>query len=209
MIIYFINRESKLQGPFDVMNAHSKKILRIGDICIRDTSKGLQFLWVISNVNKWNSCICIGVSRDAKHDITANTLLFSFDGIHKRTGNASLLRILDNAFSNELLHRFFMNALDILSYKCDSWDIQLFIEFNSLKPTPSTDIYTKRPIPQGLKFIDYFDSTMKEMFYKLQSENIKTKEIFLRIRELKPKEFRKALKQFIAENPASNIYDID
>ena len=91
MTIYFINKKSTLNGPFDVTDAHFNKIIRIGDVCIRDTDCGMQFLLVVSNINRWSSCNCIGLSNVIKHDIEANMLLFSFDGINRRKGDISSL----------------------------------------------------------------------------------------------------------------------
>lgn len=125
MTIYFINKKSKLNGPFDVTDAHFNKIIRIGDVCIRDTDCGLQFLLVVSNINRWSSCNCIGYSNVIKHDIEGNMLLFSFNGINRRMGDVSSLELLSEAFADDPLHSFIKNALDILAYRRDYWDIQL------------------------------------------------------------------------------------
>lgn len=64
-----------------------------------------------------------------------------------------------------------------------------------------TEIYEQVPM-----FINYFDSEIKQLFYELQSENLTMREIYTKIKKLKPKDFRKAMRNFLMENPDSNIY---
>lgn len=210
MTIYFLNKKSTLNGPFDVTDAHFNKIIRIGDVCIRDTDCGMQFLLVVSNINRWSSCNCIGLSNVIKHDIEANMLLFSFDGINRRKGDVSSLELLSEAFADDPLHSFIQNALDILTFRQDYWDIQLFLDIHSLSPITISDEKRMKSITEIYEqvpmFINYFDSEMKNLFYELQSENLTMREIYTKIKKLKPKDFRKAMRNFLMENPDSNIY---
>ena len=57
-------------------------------------------------------------------------------------------------------------------------------------------------------FVNYFNSEMKNMFYELQAENLTMREIYTKIKELKPTDFRTAMRNFLMENPNSNIYKI-
>lgn len=210
MTIYFINKKSKLNGPFDVTDAHFNKIIRIGDVCIRDTDCGLQFLLVVSNVNRWSSCNCIGYSNVIKHDIEGNMLLFSFNGINRRMGDVSRLELLSEAFADDPLHSFIQNALDILAYRRDYWDIRLFLDIHSLSALTIADEIRMKSITETDKrvpmFINYFNSEIKNMFYELQAENLTMREIYTKIKELKQKDFRTAMRNFLMENPDSNIY---
>lgn len=210
MTIYFINKKSTLNGPFDVTDAHFNKIIRIGDVCIRDTDRGMQFLLVVSNINRWSSCNCIGLSNVIKHDIEANMLLFSFNGINRRMGDVSSLELLSEAFADDPLHSFIQNALDILAYRRDNWDIQLFLDIHSLSAITIADETRMNSITETDKrvpmFINYFNSEMKNMFYELQAENLTMREIYTKIKELKQKDFRTAMRNFLMENPDSNIY---
>ena len=210
MTIYFINKKSKLNGPFDVTDAHFNKIIRIGDVCIRDTDCGLQFLLVVSNINRWSSCNCIGYSNVIKHDIEGNMLLFSFNGINRRMGDVSSLELLSEAFADDPLHSFIKNALDILAYRRDYWVIQLFLDIHSLSSITIADEIRMKSITETDKrvpmFINYFNSEMKNMFYELQAENLTMREIYTKIKELKQKDFRTAMRNFLMENPDSNIY---
>lgn len=210
MTIYFINKKSTLNGPFDVIDAYFNKIIRIGDVCIRDTDRGMQFLLVVSNINRWSSCNCIGLSNVIKHDIEANMLLFSFNGINRRMGDVSSLELLSEAFADDPLHSFIQNALDILAYRRDNWDIQLFLDIHSLSAITIADEIRMKSITETDKrvpmFINYFNSEMKNMFYELQAENLTMREIYTKIKELKQKDFRTAMRNFLMENPDSNIY---
>lgn len=210
MTIYFINKKSTLNGPFDVTDAYFNKIIRIGDVCIRDTDRGMQFLLVVSNINRWSSCNCIGLSNVIKHDIEANMLLFSFNGINRRMGDVSSLELLSEAFADDPLHSFIQNALDILAYRRDNWDIQLFLDIHSLSAITIADEIRMKSITETDKrvpmFINYFNSEMKNMFYELQAENLTMREIYTKIKELKQKDFRTAMRNFLMENPDSNIY---
>lgn len=179
-------------------------------MCIRDTDCGLQFLLVVSNINRWSSCNCIGYSNVIKHDIEGNMLLFSFNGINRRMGDVSSLELLSEAFADDPLHSFIKNALDILAYRRDYWDIQLFLDIHSLSAITIADEIRMKSITETDKrvpmFINYFNSEMKNMFYELQAENLTMREIYTKIKELKQKDFRTAMRNFLMENPDSNIY---
>ena len=45
------------------------------------------------------------------------------------------------------------------------------------------------------------------MFLKLVEQNTPLREVYIKIRELYPNEFRSALMSFIREHPNSTIYD--
>lgn len=117
---------------------------------------------------------------------------------------------MSEAFADDPLHGFIQNALDILTYRQDFWDIQLFLDIHSLSPITISDETRMKSITETDKqlpmFINYFDSEMKQLFYELQSENLTMREIYTKIKKLKPKDFRKAMRNFLMENPDSNIY---
>lgn len=205
MIIYFVNKKSKLKGPFDIGSV----TISIGDVCIRDTAQGVQFLVVISNVNSWNACACAECADVKLYNMGANMLLFSFDGVKKRYGDIHQIEALAKVFSAAPLHRFMKNALDILTYRCDGWDAKLFVDINNLNAASNSVVIEKVDVtPKGNRmFIDYFDLGIKELILNLQSENLSRREIYTKIKTLKPKEFRLALKMFLTDNPNSNIYN--
>ena len=112
MNIYFVNKQSKLKGPFDIKNGRQIQILRIGDVCIRDTEDGLLFLLVVNNINRWNSCKCIDKAKYTETKLTGNTLLFSFNGIEKRVGNVGILEWLSKIYPSEIIRNFLEQNLD-------------------------------------------------------------------------------------------------
>ena len=163
MHIYFVNQYSKIVGPFDITDSNHQKNIRNGDVIIRDTCDGLCFLIVTSSINKWNRCKCIDtVQGHLKRE--GNFLLFSFDGISKRFGDIQALSELSQLFQNPPCHDFFENALSILTYKCDLWDISIFKDIHSLTPfkiyndnADKSIVIDKKTYSQYL-FEDYFDT---------------------------------------------------
>ena len=131
MIIYLVNRSSKLGGPFDIIDPHHEHIINVGDICLLNTSNGLAFLLVNTKDNAWDSCFCVGLGNNNDLLDIDNTLLFSYDNIHQRKGNILLIKKLLPCFREKVIVKFFDNAIDILQYKRDSWDLTLFQQFFS------------------------------------------------------------------------------
>ena len=189
MHIYFVNQYSKIVGPFDITDSNHQKNIRNGDVIIRDTCDGLCFLIVTSSINKWNRCKCIDtVQGHLKRE--GNFLLFSFDGISKRFGDIQALSELSQLFQNPPCHDFFENALSILTYKCDLWDISIFKDIHSLTPfkiyndnADKSIVIDKKTYSQYL-FEDYFDTNLHSMFLKLVEQNTPLREVYIKIREL-------------------------
>ena len=86
MNIYFVNRYSKLKGPFDIIDSNRQHLIKVGDICLRDTIEGVAFYVVFNSNNMWNACKLVGVGRNETLPDIGNTLLFSFDGLSRRRG---------------------------------------------------------------------------------------------------------------------------
>lgn len=131
MNIYIVNRDTILRGPFDIIDSHREQILNVGDICLREINNGIAFLYVYGIENTWKSCISVGVGRNDNLEDIKNNLIFSFDGINKRKGNISVINQLIPCFREKVIVDFFCNAIDILEYKRDSWDLSLFQQFFS------------------------------------------------------------------------------
>ncbi|MBR0323038.1 MAG: hypothetical protein IIX06_00935 [Bacteroidales bacterium] len=214
MNIYFVNKKSKTKGPFDITDAHQNHIIKIGDVCIRDTDNGMFFLFVTSNTNRWESCKYISKIIHHETRLTGNTLLFSFDGINKRTGNIEYLRWMSNIYTSDLIRKFFTNAIDILTYKCDYWNIELFVKIHSITPlTPYKEnkhriteksITSNHPTPL---FLSYLDSEIISIFHSMTEKGLSLRNTYEFIRNKYPKEFQTAMKSFLEENPKSTIYD--
>lgn len=91
MNVYFVNRYSKLKGPFDIIDSNRQHIIKIGDICLRDTTEGVAFYVVYNTSNSWNSCKVVGIGDNDVLSNIGNTLLFSFDGLSRRKGDVALI----------------------------------------------------------------------------------------------------------------------
>lgn len=212
MNIYFINRKSKIKGPFDIKNAHQIQILRIGDVCIRDTEEGLYFLLIVNSTNRWNSCKCIDKAECSDAILSINTLLFSFNGVGKRIGKIEHLEWLSNIYTLEITHNFFLNAIDILTYKCDFWDIELFVKIHSMSPITierfcstvesSQIIYRSYPL-----FYSYLDENLRCLFCSMLEDGSSLRETYEYLRSKHTIKFRMALRNFLNDNPKSTIYD--
>lgn len=212
MHIYFVNQYSKIVGPFDITDSNHKKNIRNGDVIIRDTCDGLCFLIVTSSINKWNRCKCIDtVQGHLKRE--GNFLLFSFDGISKRFGDIQSITELNQLFNSPPCHDFFENALSILTYQCDFWDIGIFKDIHKLSPFDNSAAIVDSP--KGIVdntstiylFEEYLSIDSRNLFHELMKKNVVLRDIYREIKRQYPKEFKKALLSFINDHPHSTIYD--
>ena len=213
MNIYFVNKQSKLKGPFDIKNARQIQTLRIGDVCIRDTEDGLLFLLVVNNTNRWNSCKCIDKAKYTETKLTGNTLLFSFNGIEKRVGNIGVLEWLSKIYTSEIIRNFFFNAIDILTYKCDYWDIELFVRIHSITPISMEGMISEhKKSPTMIHhsyplFYSYLKEELKSVFCSMFEDGASLREIYEHLRSKYSAEFSKSIKDFLEDNPQSTIYE--
>lgn len=213
MNIYFVSRYSKLKGPFDIIDSNRQYIIKIGDICLRDTTEGVAFYVVYNSSNSWNSCKMVGIGENDVLSDIGNTLLFSFDGLSRRKGDIALIKQIRLCFREKVIDDFFCNAVDILDYKKDFWDGSLFPQFfastqelidrNSLK---KSDVSAKTNRYPSI-FAQYLSKELQEILIDSLIDGKELKEAYLIIREKHPDMFRKALMQFLAENPSGTIYD--
>ena len=73
MNIYFVNRYSKLKGPFDIIDSNRQHIIKVGDICLRDTVDGVSFYVVYNSTNMWNACKRVGIGDNGVLTDQGNT----------------------------------------------------------------------------------------------------------------------------------------
>lgn len=209
MNIYYINKYARLKGPFDIKDFHNNKIIQVGDVCIRESIDGYSFMLVISTTNKWSACKCIE-KVSGELDIEGNVLLFTFDGINKRQGNKVVLEQLAQLFKSYPLHDFFINAIDILTYKCDLWNISIYKSMHlssNFKITKESHLCIKSDKCTTTIFESYLSTTTRHLFKELYSQGKSLREIYQTIKEKHPNEFRQALILFLNDNPNSTIYD--
>lgn len=209
MIIYFVNKYTKISSPFEITDDTRSQIIKIGDICIRDIGGLLSFLVVKKKCNDWSSCICVCKSYYDRFDIKANSLLFSFDNLKGRRGNAKLLTVIANVFSNTLVSEFIKTAIDILEYKKDKWDIDLLLPIYSNIEAIGKDNYSDKTEKkeENVLFYSYLSENLKSRFNDLQKEQYSLKQIYQIIKKENEDEFHKAIFRFLHDNPDSTIYN--
>lgn len=210
MTIYFLNKKSIIKGPFDIMDAHRNRIMKVGDICVREDKCGVSCLLIIDENNRWNTCKRIGYAK-GNLGIEGNTLLFSFDGVSKRFGRIKECETICKLFAYEPLHSFFTNAVEILTYKCDQWDIATFSNILTLSPIEIPIKVKKEEHAQYNTCITLFERYLSNeshhLFVELHSVGNSLRKIYQEIRQKYPDDFRHAMKKFLAENPTKTIYD--
>lgn len=212
MNIYYVNKQSKIKGPFDITDAHRQKIIKIGDVIIRNLDSSILFLLVVCNTNKWSSCQCVG-KAEGSLDIDGNGLLFSFDGISRRFGNIQIIALLLEKFDTSPISDFLKNILSILEYKCDFIDAAIFYKIHSIKPIElsksSNNLMKEIQVSNSATYLfeAYLNQDILIQFHLLLEKNMTLKNIYKEIRELYPNEFRKAIKAFLYDFPNSTIYD--
>ena len=210
MNIYFVNKNSKQKGPYDITDQHRQKIITIGDVILRDTTEGIKFLFVVSDRNTWEDCKCAATIK-VNVGLSSNNLLFSFDGIRRRKGNIEVLEKFQSISDSLALKDFFENAVSILSYQYDWWDVEVFQRVYGLTSVlDSKSVNTFGSSQQCLnEFL--FESYLKDdallLFHSLLENNHSLKEIYTKIRAEYPISFRQALKSFLNDHPNSTIYD--
>ena len=213
MNIYLVNRYSKFKGPFDIIDSNREHIIKVGDICLRDYVKGVAFLVVCSSENTWNACKRVGIGDNSVLNGQGNTLLFSFDGLHRRKGNAALIKQLIDCYREKVIVDFFSNAIQILEYKKDFWDVSLFQKFFATsqeliprsEPTKPSVVQNNRLYPS--EFAKYLDKELLGMLVAGLNTGNGLKAMYEFLREKEPLLFRTALMKFLAENPTGTIYD--
>ena len=213
MNIYYVNRYSKYKGPFDIIDSNRERIIKVGDICLRDSLDCVAFLVVRSSENSWNACKRIGIGNNRVLSGLGNTLLFSFDGLHRRKGNAELIKKLIDCYREKVIIDFFNNAIEILEYKKDFWEVSLFRQFFASSQELITRSEVIRPIViQNTRrypsvFAEYLDEELFELLKASINDGYGLKEAYTILREKNPILFRTALMRFLAENPTGTIYD--
>lgn len=191
------------------MDACRNKIMKVGDVCIREDENGLSFLLITSETNSWEACKRIGYAW-GNLGLEGNTLLFSFDGMSKRYGRLDMCMSLSEKFKEEPLRSFFRNAVDILSYKCDLWNISVFSQMLAHTPIETFPVIRKSHNEREsytTLFETYLSMECKMLINAMISEGYSIKEIYKNVRNTYPNEFRQAMKKFLIDNPRSSIYD--
>lgn len=103
-----------------------KDIIHIGDFCLLYDMESL-YLWIQDEHHIKDetdlSVTYAQVCSNLQIVCPPNPLIFSYNGVKKRTGNCKDLKSLINSIDNALLQNVLQNALDVLEYKEDRIDI--------------------------------------------------------------------------------------
>ena len=214
MIIYLVSKSSKIKGPFDITDANRRRIIGMGDICIRETDHGLCFLIVQSPSNKWGSCKLCEVGECEGLTIQGNTLLFSFDGINKRFGMIKQLEALIGSYAKEEVKNCIRNAIDILEYRVDFWEVGIFVRLlqtssDHARPHQKHKVNeVQYPDTKGTAlFVSYLPTEVRETLLRHLEEGHTLKESYLFVRNKFPSLYRSAFLKFNQENPSKSIFD--
>lgn len=211
MNIYFVNKRSTLKGPYDITDANGDHIIRSGDICFCDKEKLLLVL-MVDNINKWNSCLLIG-SSTCHPPIEGNKLVYAFNGLNKRGGSVSSLSSLIRCFPvGDVVAQLLQNAIDILEYKADYFDINIFqrliVDRKTGQRSSNGAVHTSKESTKEPTFLDYLNDDLKTYILEHQKAGLSMRTIYTIIRNEHPKEFREALMQFLEDAPKGSIYNI-
>lgn len=213
MNVYFVNRYCKFKGPFDIIDSNRQHFIKVGDICLRDTVEGVDFYVVSDLTNVWKACKLVGVGKNENLSETGNTLLFSFDGLSKRKGDIKLIERLALCFREKVIDDFFRNAVEILQYRKDFWDASLFLQFFASsqelveRDVKETTAIISNKISYPTVFAQYLSDELRQLLTTCLNEGNDLKGAYSILREKYPEMFRKALMQFLKENPSCNIFD--
>ena len=212
MNIYFVSRKSRIKGPSEITDSNRKRIISVGDFCVREREYGIEILWVVQdNTSSWKACSLVA-SSSTPIACESNTLLFAYDGASLRHGNLSLLRNLALVFEGNA-HEFFQNAVSILTYQEDCWDVRIFQSFHEsahvLEEPLSKDVQLSVEEPfMRLLFLNYLPEPLKREFRDLINQGLDSKQAYATLRTNHSVDFYKALEIFLRDNPTSTIYDV-
>lgn len=212
MNIYFVSRKSRVKGPSEITDSNRRRIISVGDFCVREREHGIELLWVVQdNTSSWKACSRVAfTSFSIAYE--SNTLLFAYDGASLRHGNLSLLRNLALVFEG-YAHDFFQNAVSILTYQEDCWDARIFQSFHEgahIHEEPlSKDVQPSVEEPfMRLLFLNYLEEPLRREYRELIDQNIEPKQAYATLRANHSVDFYKALEIFLKDHPTSTIYDV-
>lgn len=212
MNIYFVNRNSRIKGPSEITDSSRRRIISVGDFCVREHEHGIELLWIVQdNMSSWSACLRVAFTS-TPIACEANTLLFAYDGASLRHGNLALLQKLILAFEGSA-HDFFQNAIGILTYQEDCWDAQIFQSFHEgahiLEKSLSNNVRSHVGEPfMRLLFLNYLEEPLKREFCDLINQGLDPKQSYATLRTNHSVGFYKALERFLKDNPTSTIYDV-
>ena len=128
-------------------------------------------------------------------------IVFEYSNLVPRKGNQKVLQFLMDIFKRETTVAFLQNALDILRYNDDKWDVSILQSL--LFAEQFTEEKSKRT-----SFVDFLNNQAKDFFYKQIDNGSPISEAFRHTKATYPLFFTQALKQFKVAYPEKSIYDM-
>ena len=212
MNIYFVSHKSRIKGPSEITDSSRRRIISVGDFCVREHEHGIELLWVVQdNTSSWKACSRVAFTSSSIA-YESNTLLFAYDGASLRHGNLALLQKLISVFDGNA-HDFFQNAIGILTYQEDCWNAQVFLSFHDsahlLEESVNNEVHSQveQPILR-LLFLNYLAEPLRIEFQDLINQGLEIKQAYVALRANHSVDFYKALEIFLKDNPTSTIYDV-
>lgn len=213
MKIHYISESSSLKKPIQFQKS-GVRFINNGDICIKANcnSNSLKVLFINDSDANWSQCSIIGTSITKPTHDPGNTLLFSYDGINKRSGNLGFLIQLSDCFSEDSsISKLLKNAIKILKYQEDSFDFDIISKImvvqNEISSNPqisekaeSNDAQVAVPLSPFLPL-----ETNKILFEYLKS-GMSLYESYNKIRETHKRVFIQACMEFASKYPGKSIY---
>lgn len=127
-------------------------------------------------------------------------IVFEYCDLKPRKGNKELLCFFRDVFKRKMTVKYLQNALDILLFKEDKWDVSLL----------QSIIYADEKLEEKVNkqsFVDFLDEQTKD-FYNKQMDNGKSVSDAYRLTKASfPKAFAQSLKRFKAAYPEKSIYE--
>ena len=162
-----------------------------------------------NSYNWYEHCRVIEKGDFCFKDESKIILLASSDGINARNGNKDYLNHIKLVFSSPEITALLQNALDILRYKVDTWDIQVLMNlYHSDKS--SSEAFPKEsapPVIPKLLFFHFLTDDLYKLFINHFNTSHSIEHSFREVKQRYPREFSKAIQAFKLKYPNNNIFD--
>lgn len=167
---------------------------------------------VVDRESNWSQCPVIAYSKYKLSHDPGNVLLFSYDGLTKRSGNLRILSDMSNCFSEDAIFLDFLsNAVRILKYQEDSlkfeiiskilirqkWVSPVLSDLNESQNT--SEDYTSPLSP-------FFTLEVRKRLSDLLKSGMPLYDCYSKLRETYARDFICACKKYAALYPGKSIY---
>ncbi len=127
-------------------------------------------------------------------------IVFENSNLVPRKGDKEILQFLMNIFKRESTVAFLQNALEILRYNEDKWDVSI------LQSLLFAEQFTEEK-SRKTSFVDFLNNQAKDFFYKQIDNGSPISDAYRSTKATYPIIFTQALKEFKIAYPEKSIYD--